>query len=134
MIVTTKKNIFDLTRKNLKNNMDCTDRSVYNPGNIFHNKENSDEYLVSSYQEMIYEKSHYPIKLLKNLIKSMIFEEIYAKLKLFNKTRIKRIQIKIIVQVRSIKIHLNMLKTKPYINVKIHRRMQICKKKIIIND
>ena len=114
--------------------MDSIYRPIYNPGNIFHNKENSDEYLVASYQEMIYEKSYYPIELLKNPIKSMIFEEIYAKLKLFNKTRIRRIQIKIIVQVRSIKIHLNMLKTKPYINVKIHRRMQICKKKIVNND
>ena len=79
MAIITKQSVFDVTLKKAsrpKNPTRPTRRST-----TFHIKVNSEEYAAISHYHEIYEKSHNTYKPIEDMIKSIVFEEIYSKLK-----------------------------------------------------
>ena len=79
-MINTEQSVFDIprrkrvrSRKNLK--------KLNDEVSVFRIKVNSDEYeALCSYQE-IYEKAHQTYKPIEAMIKGIVFEEVYSKLK-----------------------------------------------------
>lgn len=79
MVITTEQSIFDVTLKRAKKSKNPprpTRRST-----TFHIKVNSDEYDALRHYQELYEKSHDSYKPMEDMIKSMVLEEVYSKLK-----------------------------------------------------
>ena len=78
MVIITEQSIFDVTVKKAKKSNPSRPRRRTT---TFRIKVNSDEYDALCHYQKIYEKSHDSYEPIEDMIKTMILEEVYSKLK-----------------------------------------------------